>query len=226
MVAKKKTKVVAKAPIKTKTKKFSLKSLVSDIRKNKRSRYIYIGLALLLTASLLYLGRSLFVAALVSGRPITRLSLVKSLEKQGGKQALDNLITKELISQETKKEGVSVTNDQVQEEIKRIEGLVTEQGSTLDAALALQGQTRKDLEENIKIQKSVEKLLEEELQVTEDEIKAYFEQNKTFYGEGAKIENLQEDIREQIKSEKFNQAFESWVEKLRSESKIIYFVDF
>jgi len=128
--------------------------------------------------------------------------------------------------QETKKEGVSVTNDQVQEEIKRIEGLVTEQGSTLDAALALQGQTRKDLEENIKIQKSVEKLLEEELQVTEDEIKAYFEQNKTFYGEGAKIENLQEDIREQIKSEKFNQAFESWVEKLRSESKIIYFVDF
>jgi len=82
------------------------------------------------------------------------------------------------------------------------------------------------LEENIKIQKSVEKLLEEELQVTEDEIKAYFEQNKTFYGEGAKIENLQEDIREQIKSEKFNQAFESWVEKLRSESKIIYFVDF
>ncbi len=226
MATKKKTKITAKTRAKTKSKAFSPKSFYSDFRKKRYSRHVIIALFVLIAAGLLFLGRSLFVAALVDGKPITRLSVVRSLEKQGGKQALDNLITKELISQESKKEGVSVSNDQVQSEIDRIEKLVKDQGSTLDAALALQGQTRQDLEDNIRIQKSVEKLLESELQVTDDEIKSYFEKNKSYYGEGAKIEDLKEDIRQQIKSEKFNKAFESWIQKLKSDAKIIYFVDF
>ncbi len=65
--------------------------------------HIFILAGVIIAAALLYYFRSAFVAATVNGQPISRLSLVRELEKQGGKQAMDSLITKTLIDQEAKK---------------------------------------------------------------------------------------------------------------------------
>src|SRR3989337_2397944 len=124
--------------IKAKTvskKKFSLKTFFKG---GAYTKYTVLTIFLALLGVLLYFSKSLFFAALVGGKPITRLELVKELEKQSGKQTLESLITKKLIFGEAQKEGVAITNQDVQAEIEKIEKTVETQGSTLDAALSVQ----------------------------------------------------------------------------------------
>ena len=192
----------------------------------KSRRYLILVIFLILVGIALYLGKSLFIAAIVGGRPITRLELVKELEKQSGKETLDNLVTKNLINQKAQKEGVTISNEDIQKEIENISKMVESQGSTLDAALSIQGQTRADLEENIRVQKTVEKMLQDEVKISDADLLKYFEDNKSLYGNEAKFEDLKENIREQLKQEKLSAAFQEWMTKLKSESKIIYFVNF
>ena len=192
----------------------------------KSRRYLVLVIFLILLGIVLYLGKSLFIAAIVGGRPITRLELVKELEKQSGKETLDNLVTKNLINQKAQKEGVTISNEDIQKEIENISKMVESQGSTLDAALSIQGQTRADLEENIRVQKTVEKMLQDEVKISDADLLKYFEDNKSLYGNEAKFEDLKEDIRGQLKQEKLSAAFQEWMTKLKSESQIIYFVNF
>jgi len=203
-----------------------IESLKKNLKKSKSKRYLLILLILVVVGLGLYLGKSLFIAALVSGRPITRFELVRELEKGAGKRHLESLITKELISQKAQKEGVTVSDEDVKKEIENISKMIESQGSTLDAALSIQGQTREDLEENVKIQKTVEKLLQEEVVISDEDTLKYFEENKSLYGEEAVFEDLKDDIREQLKQEKLSTAFQEWMTKLKNESQIIYFVNF
>jgi foldase protein PrsA len=100
---------------------------------------------IILIAAGVYFGKGLLVAALVNGTPVTRYSVISSLEKSQGQSALDNLVTESLIKQEIKKANVTVTPAEVDAEIAKIEAQVAAQGSTLDAALAEQNMTRKKL---------------------------------------------------------------------------------
>ena len=61
-------------------------------KKSFNRKKIILIAALIAAISLGYLGKGLFVAALVNGMPISRLTVVKELEKQGGSQTLDNLV--------------------------------------------------------------------------------------------------------------------------------------
>ena len=201
-------------------------SKIRELTKNKKATKLLVGTtAFLLLLLFLYLGRSLFVAAMVGGRPVSRLAVVKELEKQQGKNTLENLITKELILQEARKQNINISDEEVAGEIDKIKASVEAQGQTLDAALALQGQTIENLQENVRIQKTLEKMLENDVQVSEEEMSKYFAENKSIYGD-AKYEDLKEDIKSQLKQEKLSTAFQTWIEKLRSDTRIIYFLNY
>jgi len=215
-------------PEKANLRKIAAKRPAKNLLKTKRTnKKLLLGIFLLIIFSaLIYFGKGLFIAAIVGKRPITRLQVVRELEKQGGKQALDNLITKELIFREASKQNISVSNKDVSTEIEKIRKSLEAQGTTLDAALALQGQTLESLEENIRIQKTLEQILKNEISVNEEEISKYFEENKSFYGENAKLEDLKETIRRQLEQEKLREAFSKWIEKTKSSTQIIYFVNY
>ncbi len=189
-------------------------------------KYFWPTLIILVVAGLLYLGKSLFVAAMVNGRPISRVNVVKNLEKTGGKQALDNMVTKELITQEAKKQNIVVSDEDVQKEIDNLAKTVQSQGSTLDAALSTQGMTKSDLEENIRLQKTVEMLMASEIKVSDEDVKKYFDENKTTYGKDAKFDDLKESIKKDLEQEKVSTEFQKWYQKLQSESDIKYFVSY
>ncbi len=220
------TKTSAKKPVKKADVLSSFPKFTKTPNSKKSKKVIALFIAFILFLSLLYLGRSLFFVAWVGGRPITRLSVVRQLEKQGGKETLENLITKELILQASGKANITVSKDDVAAEIDKISKMVESQGSTLDAALAAQGQTRAELEENIRLQKSLEKILENDIKISDEDSQKYFEANKAMYGEAAKYDDLKNDIRDQLKQEKLSSAFQSWLAKLKTDSKIIYFVNY
>ena len=74
--------------------------------------------SIIIVLSLGFLFKSLFVVVIVNGKPISRLALIRDLEKAGGSQTLDNLIAKTLIEQEAKAKGVSLTQEEIDKEVK------------------------------------------------------------------------------------------------------------
>src|SRR3989344_7105617 len=145
-------------------------------------------LALILTA--LFFAKGLFIAATLNGSPISRLSVIKDLEKQGGKQTLEVIITQKLINTELAKQNISVTKEEVDQEIKKIEAQVTSQGGTLKDALAQQNMTEEKLREQITIQKKLEKLLGDKIAVSDAEIDAYVSENKVSPPKDVKTEDF------------------------------------
>ena len=194
------------------------------IEKNRKS--ILIASLVIALAGLGYLSRGLFVAAFVNGHPITRLSVLKELEKQGGSQTLDNLVTRQIIFDEAKNKGINVSDDEVNSELKNIEDLVQKQDMTLDQALSLQNQKKEDLIEQIKIQKLVEKILSDKLVVSDSEIQDYFTKNKDLYAKDLKLEDVKGDIKNQLAQSKLSSAYQTWISDLKSKAKILYFVKY
>lgn len=200
-----------------------LKNFINLFKNNRKFLYICYGVIALL---ILFLGKSLFFAAFVNGRPITRFSLIKQLEAQGGSKVLDNLIEKSLIFQEAGKQGVSIDKSVIDAEFTRIENLLKEQNLTLDQALESQGETRGSLTEQIKLQKTIEAILGNKIKVTDEEIQKYFWENKDLYPANTKVEDVKESVREQLRQNKLSEEYAKWIEELRKNAKILYFLKF
>jgi len=194
-----------------------------DKFKNKRT---LIGIAILgIVLVISYLFKGVFVAATVNGQPISRLSVIQKLEKQGGKNILDSLITDTLIKNEAKKKGIIISDDEVNQEIKTIEASVTEQGGTLEQALLQQGMTKESLKENVKNQKIIEKLFADKLKVTDAEVNKYIAENETTIPEGNEAE-AKKQIMDQLKQQKFQQETQAWVTSLKTAANIKYYVNY
>ena len=194
--------------------------------KSKKLRLsFFILISIFLVFSLAYLLRGLIFVAFVNGKPITRLEVIKNLEKQSGKIVLDDIITKELINQEAKKRGILITQETIDEEIDRIKNFLKEQGMTLDIALSYEGQTMDDLRDNIRLQKQVEEMINSEIQIDDDEVLKYFENIKEFFND--KVYNdVKEEIRKDLRQQKLDAKFAEFMQKLKNDSDIKYIVNY
>ena len=202
------------------------KSYVNVKFKKPKPLTIAIGVAVILIAVALFFAKGIFVAATVNGSPISRLSVIKELEKQGGKQALEAMIDKKLIETELNKQKVTVTKEQIDAEIDKIEAQVTAQGGTLEMALAQQDMTEEKLREQITIQMKLETLLADKVAVTEAEKYTYIKDSKATPPKDVKMEDFRKQIGEQLKQQKFQQEAQKWVSDLTANAKIKYYVNY
>lgn len=173
-----------------------------------------------------YAFKSLFVAALVNGQPISRITLIKEMEKQSGKQMLDSLVSKALIMQEAKKQNITVSQKEIDDEVKKIEDTLKKREQSLDQALTFQGTNRQEFIEQIKIQKMVQKLIGKNIQITDKEVNDYYEKNKESFPQGSNESELKENIKQQLEQQKLSGKFQSWIQGLKTSAKINYFVSY
>jgi len=174
---------------------------------------------------LAYYYRGVFIAATVNGSTISRLAVIKELESVSGKNALDSLITQKLINDEAIVKGVSVTDEEVDTEIKKVESQVTAQGMTLDEALKAQNMTLNILKKQIINQKKLEKILADKLQVTDEEVAQYIVTNEIKIPKGEEV-TYNEQIKDQIKQENFSTAASELVASLKAQAKINYIANY
>ncbi len=198
----------------------------SSIKQYITKRNGIILLAIFLLAFAIYFFRDLFVAATVNGQPISRLQVVQELEKQNGKQTLESLVTKNLILQEMEKKNITVTNEEVTSEIKKIESALKAQNRSLSDALSQQGLSRPELEDQLKIQKMIEKLFSKDAVVSDKEVNAYIEKNKDALPTDQEESALKATIKEQLKQQKLTTKFQSWLEGIQKQAKINYYVKY
>ena len=198
------------------------KSYVNLRFKKPKPWTLGIGIAVILIITGLFFIKSIFIAAVVNGSPISRLAVIKELEKQGGKQALESIINKKLIENELNKKKVGATREEIDEEIKKIETQVSSQGNTLASVLAMQGMTEEKLRDQITLQKKLEKLLADKIAITDADVDAYIKDNKTTPPKGVKPEDFRRQVSDQLKQQKFQQEAQKWVSGLTAGAKIRY----
>lgn len=189
-----------------------------------KKSYLIAGLAVLLLAGLLYAFRSLFIVAMVNGQPISRVAFIQELERTAGKQTMNAVVTKTLISQEARKQNVNVSDDEVNKEIKKIEDNLKQQGQRLDQVLTLQGMTKDQLVEQIRIQKMIEKMVGKNVKISDQEVAAYVEANRESLPQGQDENALRSGAKERLQQQKLNEEVQKWLENLQKNAKIDYFM--
>jgi parvulin-like peptidyl-prolyl isomerase len=196
---------------------FSMKTVL------KSSKTTLVLLGVLLVVALLYFLKDQIIVATVNGKPITRFTLMKSLEKQGGSQVLSSLTTEMLVRQAIKDAGVTVDQSEVDAELTSLEDSIKAQGQDLDTLLLAQNMTRKDIEDQIRLSKEIEKILADKLDVTDQEVADYFEKNKASLGTDATLEMYDSQIREQLRQQKLSTAQQEWLSDLQKNASIKYY---
>ena len=193
--------------------------------KNKKVLLLFV-----LLLVLAFLLKGVFFAALVNGSPISRLEIIKNLEKRGGKQTLDSLISKELILQEARRKNVKVTKADVDKKVKEIEKDVTSQGQSLTQVLTFQGMSLEDLRDQLEVQAILEKLLADKVKVSDKEVDEFIKKSSP---ETTAMDlsptpqpPSKDEVRKQLKQQKLQTESNKLVEDLRKKAKINYFVKY
>ena len=190
-----------------------------------RRSYVALIVAILLIGAGLYYFRGLFVAAVVNGQPISRLEIVRQTEKQSGKQTLDTLVRNALIEQKAKKENVTVSDSEVNTEIKKLEDNLKKQGQTLDQVLTAQGMTQDDLKKLIRLDKLVSKMVGKNVKVTDKEVADYIAKNKESLPSTDEA-TLKKQVKDQLIQQKTNEKVRTWLADLQKQANIVYFVQY
>lgn len=153
----------------------------------KKAIYIAIGV---IAASAIFLLMSFNQndkVASVNGKEISKDELYAQMLKTSGGETLDLMISNEIIHQEAEKEDISVTDEEVAAEIAVYE----EQyggAEELESALAASGMTVEALKEEIQTYVKIEKLIGPGIEITEEQIQTYFDENKDSFGQSEQVE--------------------------------------
>lgn len=205
-------------------KKEVIEKTVKKVKKNKSKKVIIVHGSVL--AVLIILGIVGYIrfwnVATVNGKGISRISYIKTLEQQGGKQILSAMIDETLILNEGIKNNINVDQKTIDEEIAKIEEQLKAQNQTLDAALLSSGMTRADLDKQIKIKKIEAALSTVKVEVTQAQIDEFLKTNKALLPTGKTKAELEALAKEQITLEANQTAATTWLTNLKQAAKIIY----
>lgn len=193
---------------------------------NVSKKYVALIATILLLGALLFYFRGLFVAAVVNGQPISRLEVVRQTEQQAGKQTLDTLVRNALIEQRAKEQNITVSDQEINDEIKKLQDNLSKQGQNLDQVLKAQGMSQDDLKKLIRLDKLVQKMVGKDIQVTDAEVTKYIEDNREALPQETEEAELKKQVTEQLKQQKTNEKVRTWLADLQKNARINYFVEY
>ncbi|MBT9259610.1 MAG: peptidylprolyl isomerase [Clostridiales bacterium] len=159
------------------------------------------------------------VVARVNGEAITRDAFYEELVAQAGPAVLDRMVTDLLVRQEARKKGVTVSPQEVDRQIEEMAAQFPSE-EAFHQALALYGYTEASLRRQLETNLLVKAILEPQVEVTEEDLKAYFEERKDRYNQPEKVkvrhilvddEKTAQEVREKLlQGEDFAQVAEAY----------------
>lgn len=126
-------------------------------------------------------------AATVNGEKISKSELDDALSSQYGSTVLDTLISDEIIRQEMKNENIKVSDKEIAEEMEAY--MDTFGGEdTFNEVLKNSGVDVSIIEKNIMTYLASKKILEPRIEITDEEIQTYFDENKDSFDKEEEVE--------------------------------------
>jgi len=128
------------------------------------------------------------------------------------------MINEELIKQAARDQKIVISQEKIDEEMAEIEKSLPE-GMNLDQALQMQGMSRENLEEQMRLQLAIEEILAPKIQITDEELKEYIEENKDYFSATQEAQ-IKQEAQESLRQQKLNQNFQTWLQELTEKAKI------
>lgn len=145
---------------------------------------VIIALAAIVGSSFLNKGETV---ASVNGNKITSDELYEILAGQYGSSVVDTLITNKVIELEAEKQGVKISADEINEEL---DAFIESYGGedSFNAALETSGISLENFKYDIEIFLMTKALMAEGIEVTDEEIQTYFDENKDSFAQTEQVE--------------------------------------
>lgn len=155
-----------------------------------KSKKFYLIIAVLITV--IIISASIFysqgqVVARINDETISKEDLYNLLVEQNGQTALDTLIDQSIIKQEAAKQKIVISEQTIDKEIEELEQSYGSE-EEFNTALTTYGTTLEQVKEDLAVSLMVEKLLEPEISITEEEMKTYFEEHKEEFATAEKVQ--------------------------------------
>lgn len=120
--------------------------------------------------------------AVVNGKKIKRSELYEAMYTEGGRETLEGLVLRQLIEQEAVKCGVTVSDEEIDAEIDGVIGdYFMGEKDQFDSFLEQQGYSLKMIEDNARINLLARKIVEADLEISDETAREYFTKNQELY---------------------------------------------
>ena len=139
-----------------------------------------------LTVMLVGCSESSDYVAKVDGEKILLTELDEELRSQYGAEVLDTLITNKIVELEAEKEGVTVSDETIQAEYDE---LVESYGGAdvIQSVFDSYGLTEESVKENIRMYQLTKAVVAKSIELSDEEVEQYFEDNKDLYGQEEQV---------------------------------------
>ena len=126
------------------------------------------------------------VVAKVGDEEITEADLNDVLVERYGAETLNTMISETIIEKEVDKADIEVSEEEIEEEL---ENMAAQYGGMQGLQMAMQqaGLEEENLKEEIETNIALEKLLEPEMDITDEAMKEYYEENKADFKEEEQV---------------------------------------
>ncbi len=151
---------------------------------------IILVLVVLVTIVLIhYTNQSSEIVATVNGEKITRDELYQAMLVEGGREVLDRLITNRLVLQEGERLGITVTEEEIDAEIKNvINNNFFGMAEYFYQALEQYGLTEKAVKDDLKTETVLRKIVQEQINITDEDAREYFMTNQEYFNIPEQVE--------------------------------------
>lgn len=119
--------------------------------------------------------------ATVDGESITANDLYQLMVSVIGSQAVEQLITEKLIDNEAAKQNIAVSEDEINAEFEEIKSNFPDE-ATFNMQLQYMGITPEQFKDQLASEMKLRKLVEPEIEVTDEEIQQYYDNNQSQFG--------------------------------------------
>ena len=182
-------------------------------------KFLRLALFIILIALLTYKFGPWLFPARVGYMPISRFQVWAKMEKSYGAQTLDDLVNEKVLDAALAKQNVTVDQSKVDDQLKSLETQFQSVGG-LDEALKQRGLTRDELKKQIVTQLSVEQILKDKIEPTDEEVKADFDSNaKTLYKD-KKLDDVRAEITSKLRDSKLREEFLTWFADVKKDIKV------
>lgn len=144
-------------------------------KKLKSNKLMILVIVLLLSISVTGCGQKEEVVAKVGDLDISKDEFYDLLVQQYGRETLDALIIDKIIELETGKSDIKITEEEIDEEYAKMESYYGPE--MMAQTMELHNLTRDTMNKNIQLNLSMKKLVEDDIEITDEEIEAFYSKN-------------------------------------------------
>ncbi|MFP7299392.1 peptidylprolyl isomerase [Neobacillus niacini] len=124
--------------------------------------------------------------AKINGDSISKDELYDVMVKQFGAATVEQLIADKIVASEAKKEKITITNEDLDKEVDKLKESYGGE-EVFNQVLASNNTTVDVLKEDLKNYLTMRKLIEPQINITDEELKTYFDENKDSLGEAEQV---------------------------------------